>query len=92
MEFNEGPEFFLYYHPSLMFQLYNATVQGGMFRKDKGPITSSIEPFMFSQQLGIMFSLHRYTAGLQVTFQSKEATTQRSQHSYGSFQIGYAFN
>lgn len=92
MEFNEGPEFFLYYYPCLMFQLYNATVQGGMFRKDKGPITSSIESLLLSQQVGIMFSFHRYTAGLQVTFQSKEASTQRHKHSYGSFQLGYAFN
>jgi hypothetical protein len=84
-------ELFFYYLPQLKYQLYNATVQGGLFRKDKGPITSSVKPLVFTQQLGALCSLDRYTLRLGVVFESKEAASQRFNHTYASIQGCYRF-
>ena len=89
---NSGTEVFFYYCPQVMYQVYNATIQGGMFRKDKGPITSTPEPFVVTHQLGVMYAQSRYTLKLEADMQTKEATTQRYNHAYGSIQVGYKFN
>ncbi len=85
-------ELFFYYHPEIKYQLYNATAQGGLFRKDKGPITSSIEPFVVMHQVGALFTLNRYTLKSALILQSKETSSQRFTHNYGSLQMSYRFN
>ena len=85
------PELFFYYLPELKYQLYNATIQGGLFRKDKGPITSAVKPLVFTQQLGALCSLDRYTLRLGVVFESKEASTQHFNHVYPGIQGSYRF-
>jgi lipid A 3-O-deacylase len=85
-------EVFFYYHPEIMYQLYNATVQGGMFRKDKGPITCSIEAFVVTHQLGALLSVNRYTLKIETTFRSKEASSQRFNQKYGSVHVAYRFS
>lgn len=84
-------EFFIFYKPSLTYQLYNATVEGGMFRHDKGPITSPVRPFMWVHETGIMFSNRRYSASVHYFQQSKEAKTQSSNHAYASIAIACRF-
>lgn len=84
-------ELFLYYLPGLKYQLYNATIQGGLFRKDKGPITSTVKPLVFTQQLGALCSLDRYTLRLGIVFESKEARSQHFNHTYASIQGSYRF-
>jgi hypothetical protein len=84
-------ELFLYYLPELKYQLYNATIQGGLFRKDKGPITSTVKPLVFTQQLGALCSLDRYTLRLGIVFESKEANSQHFNHTYASIQGSYRF-
>jgi len=86
------PELFFYYYPQLMGQLYNATIQGGLFNKDKGPIVSDAEPFVFLQQVGAMYSYNRYSLRAAVTFQGKESRSQRFNQKYGSLQFNYRFN
>jgi lipid A 3-O-deacylase len=85
-------EWFFYYHPQMTYQLYNATIQGGMFRSDKGPIVSEIKPFVLSHQFGGMASYKRYSLRFAVVFQTKEAKTQRDNHNYASLEGHYRFN
>lgn len=85
-------ELFFYYHPEIKYQLYNATAQGGLFRRDKGPITSSVEPFVVMHQIGALFTLNRYTLKSELVLQSKETSSQRFTHNYGSIQFNYRFN
>ena len=85
-------EIFFYYFPDLTYQLYNATIQGGLFRKDKGPIVSKVKPLVFTQQLGALYSFDRYTLRLGIVFKSKEARTQRFNHTYVSIQGSYRFH
>ncbi len=88
----KGPEIFFYYSPDLKYQLYNATIQGGLFRKDKGPIVSTVKPLVLTQQLGALYSFDRYTLRLGIVFESKEAKSQRFNHTYGSLQGSYRFH
>jgi hypothetical protein len=85
-------ELFFYYFPELKYQLYNATIQGGLFRKDKGPITSTVKPLVFTQQLGALCSYDRYTLRLGIVFETKEASSQRLNHTYASIQGSYRFH
>ena len=85
-------ELFFYYHPEVSWQLYNATVQGGLFRKDKGPIVSSIESFVVKHQIGVLVGVHRYMLKLEAVLQTKEASSQYFGHNYGSIHLGYMFN
>jgi len=88
---NSPMELFLYYKPEVKYQLYNATIQGGLFRSDKGPILSEIKPFVFSHEVGIRFSIPRYCFAYYVTFQSKEALGQFYNQSYASLALAYRF-
>lgn len=84
-------EWALFYHPEWMYQVYNATIQGGLFRKDKGPITADPEPLVLTQQAGFLLSGGRYQVRLAANFQTKEAKGQRFRQSYGSVQVAYRF-
>lgn len=85
-------ELFLYTFPQIIFQGYNATVQGGLFRRDKGPVVSIIEPWIYKQHLGVMYAEKRFTLGFTAVFQTREAKTQQKNHYYGSLALGYQFN
>ncbi|MDQ3278334.1 MAG: lipid A deacylase LpxR family protein, partial [Bacteroidota bacterium] len=74
-----------------LYQVYNATLQGSFFRKDKGPITDAPEPLVLTQQAGILFSGARYQVRLSANFQTREAKRQLFIHSYGSVQAAYRF-
>lgn len=83
-------EWSLFYQPSLLYQVYNATTQGGLFRKDKGPITSAPEPVVFTHQAGALFSYDRYLLRFSASFQTKEARSQLYSQSFGSVQASYS--
>jgi len=85
-------ESFFYARPFLNFVAYNATIQGGMFRPDKGPAIFKPNRLLFSQELGYMYSKNRWTFNFSVTFQTKELKEQIESHQYGSASIYYRFN
>ena len=79
-----GVEFFLFYKPQVAYQVYNATIQGGMFRVDKGPITFGLKPVIVSQDVGLRFSNAKYCIGYHVTFQTREAKSQFRSHVFAN--------
>jgi lipid A 3-O-deacylase len=85
-------ELFFYYHPEIAYQFYNATVQGGLFLKDKGPLVSEIESWIVKHQFGAAFAISRYTIKLEMILQGKEARSQRFTHDYGGIHFGYRVN
>ena len=84
-------ELFLFYKPEVKYQIYNATIQGGLLSDDKGPILSEVEPFVLSHKMGIQFSVPRFSLGYAITFQSREAQHQFFQQSYGSLVGSFSF-
>jgi hypothetical protein len=85
-------EFFFYAKPMLHFIAYDATIQGGLFRTDKGPVVYDQKPLVFSQQAGAIFSKNRWTADFSVVFKSREIKSFVKPHQYGSFALLYRMN
>src|SRR5690606_33147155 len=61
-------EFYFFLKPSLTYVAYNATIQGGIFVKDKGPVTFDAKPFVFTQQIGAAYANNRWTFDFSVVF------------------------
>ncbi len=85
-------EFFFYAKPMLHYIAYDATIQGGLFRNDKGPVTFGAKPVVFSQQAGLIYSKNRWTADFSVIFKSRELKSTAKPHQYGSAALYYSFN
>lgn len=88
----QQPEIYLFTQPSIGYHWYNATVQGGLFRKDKGDVLATIYPWLFRQNTGIVYNKPRWSASFAVCYMGKEATTQIREHRYRSLQFAWRFN
>jgi lipid A 3-O-deacylase len=84
-------EIFVYFNPLFVYQLYNATVEGPLFRQSKGPIVSDITKLFYMHSFGIHFSENRWTVDVHYTMKNKEATTMRSKEKFGSISLAYRF-
>jgi lipid A 3-O-deacylase len=82
-------ELFIFYQPEAMLQIYNATLQGGLFRNDKGPVTADIEPWLYQHRMGLMFARRRFSLALGVIHRTKEAKHMRRKENYGSILLNY---
>jgi lipid A 3-O-deacylase len=82
-------ELFLYFEPVLTYQLYNATVQGGLFTHDKDVFTTSIQPYYYSQRFGVMFAQGGFSLQLGFTYKTKEARTMKTNENYGTIGLGF---
>jgi lipid A 3-O-deacylase len=84
-------EFYFFLKPAVDLVLYNATIKGGLFLKDKGLVTFQSKPVVFSQQLGLAFANQRWTFDFSVIFKSKELKQMEKSNQYGSLDIYYRF-
>lgn len=84
-------ELFFYTQPLLHFVAYDATLQGGLFNNNKGPVTYRPNRLAFSQELGVKYGGDRWTVGFGLVFQTKEEKAQVHAHQYGSISLFYRF-
>jgi lipid A 3-O-deacylase len=77
-------ELFIFTKPQLNFAAYDATIQGGLFRSDKGPVTFGIKNWVYSQQIGINFAWKRLSSKYIVTLKTKEVDGPAKAYHYGS--------
>lgn len=85
-------EFFFFAKPTLNFIAYDGSIQGGMFREEKGPITFDIKHVVFSQELGAIYVKNRIAANFSLIFKSREVKSEAKAHQYGSVALYYRFN
>lgn len=85
-------EFYFFLKPTLNFVAYDATISGGLFRKDKGPVTFKTNPLVFSQEIGLAYAKKRWTVDFSVIFKTKEEKAMIHSHQYGSVDLFYRFN
>jgi hypothetical protein len=85
-------ELFLYTIPRINYIAYDATIMGGLFLKDKGPITFDAKRFVYSQQIGISLSAERWSANYNIVLKSREVKSEAKAHAYGSISLAYRFN
>ena len=84
-------EIFFFTRPMLHYVAYDATIQGGMFLRDKGPVTFDPKKFQYSQEFGINYAVDRWTLNFSIIFKSRDVKTQDTPHQYGSAMIYYRF-
>ncbi|RXK60554.1 lipid A deacylase LpxR family protein [Lacibacter luteus] len=85
-------EFVFFLEPMLQAQAYNATVQGPMFRENKGNYVSELNPFIYVVKTGFV------VAGPAVSFSAYYHIKQREAKSmidplevYGAFALSFRF-
>ncbi|QNL49675.1 lipid A deacylase LpxR family protein [Olivibacter sp. SDN3] len=84
-------ERYFYYRPILYYRFYDASIQGGMFLQDKGPVTFGIQSWVLSQQIGFIYAKNHLSLDARFQFNTKEVKSRASPHQYGSITLGYAF-
>ncbi|MBC7915956.1 MAG: lipid A deacylase LpxR family protein [Pyrinomonadaceae bacterium] len=85
-------EIFFFTRPMLNYIAYDATVEGGFFTNNKGPVTYNAKPFQYSQEFGINYAANRWTFNFSVLFKSRDTKVQLKPHQFGSAIIYYRFN
>lgn len=86
---HHGTELFLSIQPIMECQMYNATVQGPLFNKYKGPIVSHIEPLVYQYNIGLHFARPHWGVAMVWTHRTREAVTMRTEQDYGSLQFTF---
>lgn len=85
-------EFFVFLKPQLNFVAYDATISGGLFNVDKGPVTFATKPLVFIQDVGASFSSPRWSTNFVVTLKSNEVKSNATGYSYATWSVFYRFN
>ncbi|MBC8053269.1 MAG: lipid A deacylase LpxR family protein [Sphingobacteriaceae bacterium] len=85
-------ELFFFTRPMLNFVGYDATIQGGLFTNNKGPVTFDPKRFQYSHEIGVNYAVNRWTLNFSVLFKSRDVKTQRKPHQYGSVMMYYRFS
>lgn len=85
-------EAFLFLEPTLMVQAYNATVQGGLLRSEKGLYVSELNPFIYIIKGGAVISVKQIGLSITYTLKQKEAKSMIDKMEvYGAFGVYYRF-
>lgn len=84
-------EVFIYFHPQVVYQGYNATVQGPLFKKEKGPLVSEISRGYYQHAWGIQYSQRRWLMDIHFVRKNKEATSMRDIERFASISFAYRF-
>ena len=84
------PELFFYASMGGDYVLSNIFIQGSLFQNHRSTFTTSLNPWLFSQRIGIQYASNRISVGLACIHLSKE-TTRVSVHNYASASIAYRF-
>lgn len=82
-------ELFFFWYPQLIWQGYNATIQGGLLHKGNGAALGKPETWMYQHSIGLCFSAGRWASRIAYVYQTKEAVSQTTPQEYGSIQVNY---
>ncbi|MGV8878809.1 MAG: lipid A deacylase LpxR family protein [Sphingobacteriaceae bacterium] len=85
-------EFFFYGRPIINYVGYDATIEGGLFRSDKGPFIFDQKKLVLSQQVGVTYAKNRWTIDANAIFKTKEVESQAKAHQWASVGLKYRFN
>jgi lipid A 3-O-deacylase len=84
-------EFYFFTLPQINYVAYDATIEGGLFRHDKGPVTFGIYHFVYQQQFGLQFASARWSASAIAYIKSREVKSTALGDQWGSIGIAYRF-
>ena len=82
-------EYFIFLRPQVNYVAYDATIQGGLFRIDKGPVAFGAKPFVFVQDIGASFSSPRWSVNFVATLKTKDVQSTATAYSYATWSVLY---
>lgn len=88
---NMGREFYFFTQPQLNYVAYDATIEGGLWLKDKGPVTFGIYHWVYQQQFGLQFASRRWSANYIAYIRSREVKSTALGDQWGSINVAYRF-
>jgi len=77
------PELFFYASLGGDIVLSNIFIQGSLFQNNRSVFTTSLNPWLFTQRIGVQYASNRISVGLAYIHLSKE-TMRVSAHNYAS--------
>ncbi len=83
-------EFFLFASLGGDYVLSNIFIEGSLFNSNPSPFTTSINPWFFTQKIGVQYSNRKISFGLAMIHLSKE-TKLVGTHDYASASLAYRF-
>jgi hypothetical protein len=90
--YEKKSELYFYFQPQMTYQVYNATLQGGMFLDNKGPVTASPTPWVFEARFGFRYAKNHISMGASFVHETREARSMMANDDYGSLLLSYRFN
>src|SRR5690606_16058401 len=88
---NVANELFFYIRPQVSWIAYDATIQGGLLKQNKGPVVLEPNRWVLSKQVGVVYARHAFTFNLHYTFNTKESPHMFFRHQYGSLGLSYRY-
>lgn len=85
----DSSESFFYFNPILTYYIYNATVQGSLFKND--PHAGTLNRLLFTPKFGWQYDHKRFSLNIGITYTSREAKEQLYDQWYGSIQLGWSW-
>lgn len=95
-------ELYFYIKPQFNWIAYDATIQGGLGQTNAAlaenyfgtnDVTRHIEPLMYTQQIGGVYSSNRWVFDLYVLWETKDTKEMvHDWHQWGALQVLYKFN
>jgi lipid A 3-O-deacylase len=82
-------EAFLFFQPEILYQAYNATMEGGLFRKDKGPVVADVNPVLYQHRLGLVYVWRPFTVSFAIIHRTREVKHQYRKENYASIGVSY---
>lgn len=84
-------EFYFYVAPSFNCQLYDTTIQGGIF-ENNSPVTFDLIPFRFYGEAGLKFRDNNLNISFAFVYRGKEVNFDSNMgYYYGSIGVSYLF-
>lgn len=82
-------EFYFFTQPQFNYVAYDATIEGGLFLSDKGPLTFGIYHYVYQQEFGLQFSSARWSANYTAYIRSREVKSTALGDQWGSINLAY---
>ncbi len=91
-QYRETSEFYFFISPKVNYQMYDATIQGGLFN-DNSPVTFPLIPFRFQGEAGFKYRKNNWNFHYTFNYTTQEADNIVNMgYYYGSIGVGYLMN
>lgn len=84
-------ESFFFLQPEVKYQIYNATVQGGLFNNQPETFTAPLNRILFQPKMGWFISTKKMGWKFYTQYQSKVAKTQIQNQIFGGIEVKIKF-